>query len=120
MVKRTFVFFILAALTITTASCSTQKKEPTQHENHKVSDSQNKKEEAEAVSIIANDDRIIEMLKKNGEIPEDATPEEIQKALKKYLQKKAPGPGTLQDEKAKQKYINELKEKIQKEKNGTK
>jgi bacillopeptidase F (M6 metalloprotease family) len=104
---------------MTAAGCSTQEKEPVQHENHKVSNSQNKKQ-SEAVNIIANDDRIIEMLKKNGEIPEDATPEQINEALQKYLKKKAPGPGTLQDEKAKNKYINELKERIQKEKNGTK
>ncbi|WNB92854.1 hypothetical protein [Bacillus sp. NEB1478] len=117
--KRSIVFFILATFAITATSCSADKKEPVQHEEHKISDSQNKTE-SEAVNIIANDDRIIEMLKKNGEIPENATPEEIQEALQKYLKKKAPGPGTLQDEKAKQKYINELKEKIQKEKNGSK
>ncbi|MDR7072999.1 hypothetical protein [Fictibacillus barbaricus] len=115
------LLLILLALTVTSAGCSAdkaEKKETIHHEKQK-SDSK-KTQESEAVTIIANDERIIEMLKKNGEIPEDATPEEIQAALKKYLQKKAPEPGTLQDEKAKQKYINELKEKIQKEKNGTK
>jgi bacillopeptidase F (M6 metalloprotease family) len=64
--------------------------------------------------MMANDEKIIEMLKKKGEIPENATPEEINKALQNYLKKKAPEPGSLQDEKAKKKYINHLKEQIQK------
>jgi bacillopeptidase F (M6 metalloprotease family) len=68
----------------------------------------------EAVNMIANDEKIIEMLKKKGEIPEDASQEEIAKALQKYLKNKAPGPGSLKDEKEKQNYINKLKEEIQK------
>jgi bacillopeptidase F (M6 metalloprotease family) len=73
-----------------------------------------KKPTTEAVNMIANDEKIIEMLKKNGEIPEDASQEEITKALQKYLKNKAPGPGSLKDEKEKQNYINKLKEEIQK------
>lgn len=38
---------------------------------------------------IANDDRLIEMLKKNGTIAEDATPAEADKALQKYLNQMA-------------------------------
>lgn len=68
----------------------------------------------EAVNMIANDEKIIEMLKKKGEIPKDASQEEIAKALQKYLKNKAPGPGSLNDEKEKQNYINKLKEEIQK------
>ncbi|BCB06001.1 hypothetical protein KH172YL63_41340 [Bacillus sp. KH172YL63] len=71
--------------------------------------------EGEAVEtnmdVLANDEKIIEMLKKNGVISEDASPEEIQKALQKYLQDKA-GP-QLTDEKEKKKYIEEIKKKIQ-------
>lgn len=52
------------------------------------------------------------MLKDKGEIPENATTEEINSALQKYLQQKK--PGNLEDEKAKKKYIEELKQKIQK------
>lgn len=70
--------------------------------------------QTEAVNMIANDEKIIEMLKKKGEIPEDASQEEITKALQKYLKNKAPGPGSLKDEKEKQNYINKLKEEIQK------
>nr|WP_232310442.1 immune inhibitor A domain-containing protein [Mesobacillus selenatarsenatis] len=48
---------------------------------------------------IANDERLIEMLKKNGTIAKNATPAEAEKALQKYLQSKAAGaskePGEL-------------------------
>ncbi|QHE53568.1 immune inhibitor A domain-containing protein [Pontibacillus sp. HMF3514] len=37
---------------------------------------------------IANDERLIEMLKENGKISEDATPAEAQEALNKFLQQK--------------------------------
>ena len=40
---------------------------------------------------IANDERLIEMLKKNGTIAKNASPAEAEKALQKYLQKKAAG-----------------------------
>jgi immune inhibitor A len=38
---------------------------------------------------IANDERLIEMLKKNGTIAKNATPAEAEKALQKFLQNKA-------------------------------
>ncbi|TLS37987.1 immune inhibitor A domain-containing protein [Pseudalkalibacillus caeni] len=38
---------------------------------------------------IANDERLIEMLKKNGKIAKNATPAEAEKALNKFLAKKA-------------------------------
>lgn len=48
---------------------------------------------------IANDERLIEMLKKSGKIAKNATPAEAEKALQKYLQNKAAGaskePGEL-------------------------
>ena len=40
---------------------------------------------------IANDERLIEMLKKNGTIAKNATPAEAEKALQKYLKYKAAG-----------------------------
>ncbi|MDF2787323.1 MAG: protease [Neobacillus sp.] len=40
---------------------------------------------------IANDERLIEMLKKNGTINKNATPAEAEKALQKYLKNKAAG-----------------------------
>ncbi|MFC0236279.1 hypothetical protein [Fictibacillus phosphorivorans] len=70
-------------------------------------------EQNEVTSMIANDERIIQMLKDKGEIPENATTEEINNALQKYLQQK--NPGNLEDEKAKKKYIEELKQSIQKD-----
>ncbi|MBH0157049.1 hypothetical protein IHV10_11775 [Fictibacillus sp. 5RED26] len=70
-------------------------------------------EQNEVTAMIANDERIIQMLKDKGEIPENATTEEINNALQKYLQQKK--PGNLEDEKAKKKYIEELKQSIQKE-----
>ncbi len=70
-------------------------------------------EQNEVTAMIANDERIIQMLKDKGEIPENATTEEINNALQKYLQQKK--PGNLEDEKAKKKYIEELKQSIQKD-----
>jgi bacillopeptidase F (M6 metalloprotease family) len=64
----------------------------------------------EAVKMIANDEKIIEMLKKSGEIPENASQEIITKALQKYLKDKS--RGSLKDEKEKTNYINGLKKKI--------
>jgi immune inhibitor A len=50
---------------------------------------------------IANDERLIEMLKKNGTIAKNATPAEAEKALQKFLQNKAAGaskePGELHE-----------------------
>lgn len=63
------------------------------------------------MDVLANDEKIIEMLKKTGVISEDASHEEIEKALQKYLQDKS--SDQLNNEKEKQKYIDEIKKKIQ-------
>lgn len=42
-----------------------------------------------AAPVIAQDDRIVIMLKKSGKIRQDATKEEIQQAVRKYLDKRA-------------------------------
>lgn len=44
---------------------------------------------------IANDERLIEMLKKNGTIAKNATPAEAEKALQKFLQAKSKSTKTL-------------------------
>lgn len=46
---------------------------------------------------IANDERLIEMLKKNGKIAKGASPAEAEKALNKYLKEKAAGSGKTLD-----------------------
>lgn len=47
---------------------------------------------------IANDERLIEMLKKEGKIAKDATPAEAEKGLQKYLNDKAKNAGKTKDE----------------------
>jgi bacillopeptidase F (M6 metalloprotease family) len=122
--KKFVRLFLMVFTLIFLVSCSTQ-----EHNNHsekstkesenkvetKPDDSSNSKsaEQNEVTTMIANDEKIIQMLKEKGEIPEDATTEEINNALQKYLQQK--NPGSLESEKAKKKYIEELKQKIQKE-----
>jgi bacillopeptidase F (M6 metalloprotease family) len=66
---------------------------------------------ANKIDVLANDEKIIEMLKKTGVISEDASHEEIEKALQKYLQDK--NSDQLTNEKEKKKYIDEIKKKIQ-------
>ena len=66
---------------------------------------------ADKMDVLANDEKIIEMLKKTGVISKDASHEEIEKALQKYLQDK--NNDQLNNEKEKQKYIDEIKKKIQ-------
>ncbi|MFZ3579103.1 immune inhibitor A domain-containing protein [Virgibacillus sp. DJP39] len=46
---------------------------------------------------IANDERLIEMLKENGTIAEGASPAEAQKALQKFLKAKADSPASNKD-----------------------
>lgn len=46
---------------------------------------------------IANDERLIEMLKKEGKIAKDATPAEAEKGLQKYLKEKAANAGKTKD-----------------------
>jgi bacillopeptidase F (M6 metalloprotease family) len=105
ILKRIIIGILLSICVTACSNADDSKHEKTENKNLKTD---------EAVNMIANDEKIIEMLKKKGEIPEDASQEEIAKALQKYLKEKA--PGSLKDEKEKIKYINELKEKIQKEK----
>ena len=65
------------------------------------------------VNVLANDEKIIEMLKSSGKIAEDASPEEIQQALKEYLKGKA--EDNKGKEKSSKKYIEELKKQIEKD-----
>ncbi|MDP4552861.1 hypothetical protein Q9251_18440 [Alkalihalobacillus macyae] len=65
------------------------------------------------VKMIANDEKIIEMLKSSGVIKENATSEEIEEAVNNYLQKKA--EQNKMNEKSDKKTIEELKKEIQKE-----
>ncbi|MEW4220860.1 hypothetical protein [Rossellomorea marisflavi] len=67
----------------------------------------------EHLDMIANDEQIIKTLKESGKIPENATKEDIEKALQDYIKDK--NADTLKNEKEKQKYIEELKEKIKNE-----
>ena len=68
---------------------------------------------SEEVNVLANDEKIIEMLKKSGVIAEDASPEEINQALEKYLKGKA--EDNRLKEKSSEKYIEDLKKQIQKD-----
>lgn len=121
MKKLMSVCIVLFLMTVFTSCSSLSNKEEedvqhnkkdAQHENAHSSEQSN-----EVSTMIANDEKIIEMLKEKGEIPEDATQEEISQALQKYLQNK--NPVNLQDEKAKNKYLKEIKEKIQNENKKT-
>ncbi|WP_130293985.1 hypothetical protein [Fictibacillus sp. BK138] len=105
--KQWLTLLVVVLFTVAFTACSNT-------EDSKSEQPGEKNPTTEAVNMIANDEKIIEMLKKKGEIPEDASQEEIEKALQKYLKGKASGPGSLKDEKEKQKYINKLKEDIQK------
>ncbi len=68
---------------------------------------------SDQVKMIANDEKIIEMLKSSGAIKENATSEEIDEAVNNYLQKKA--KQNKINEKSDKKTIEELKKEIQKE-----
>ena len=65
------------------------------------------------VNVLANDEKIIEMLKSSGKIAEDASPEEIQQALENYLKGKA--EDNRLKEKSSEKYIEDLKKQIEKD-----
>ncbi|MBN8210536.1 hypothetical protein JI666_17405 [Bacillus sp. NTK071] len=69
--------------------------------------------QADQIEMIANDEKIIEMLKSSGVIKENATAEEIKEAVKDYLQKKA--EQNKMREKSDKKNIEELKKEIQKD-----
>ncbi|KZE67826.1 hypothetical protein AWM68_18860 [Fictibacillus phosphorivorans] len=114
---KTFMrIFLLVSLSSILVSCGSQTEQKNNvQQNEKETTDSDSKAKNEVNTMIANDEKIIEMLKKKGEIPEDATPEEINQALQKYLQNK--NPGNLQNEKEKKQYINDLKEKIQKGQN---
>jgi immune inhibitor A len=66
---------------------------------------------------IANDERLIEMLKKNGTIAKNATPAEAEKALKKFLQAKSKSTKTLDQLPA---GLGKLKKSEKAESNGLK
>ncbi len=61
---------------------------------------------------LANDERLIEMLKKGGKIASDATPAEAEKALNEFLKKKAEGlaQGKGELDGKREKVLNEMKE----------
>ncbi|TKD72154.1 hypothetical protein [Pseudalkalibacillus hwajinpoensis] len=65
------------------------------------------------VEMIANDEKIIGMLKSSGVIKENATQEEIREAVEDYLQTKA--EQNQMREKLNKKKIEELKKEIQKD-----
>ncbi|WP_273834352.1 hypothetical protein [Guptibacillus sedimenti] len=65
------------------------------------------------IDMIANDEKIIEMLKESGEIPENASAAEIQEVLEEYLKKKAKSAEI--NDKSSEKYIEDLKKEIQKD-----
>ncbi|WP_079477989.1 immune inhibitor A domain-containing protein [Halobacillus salinus] len=68
-------------------------------------------------AAIANDDRLIEMLKKSGDIAKNASPEEAQEELQEFMQSKMESAqkeaGELEDEE------KETKSKLKKEMKGT-
>lgn len=71
---------------------------------------------SDQVKMIANDEKIIEMLKSSGAIKENATPEEIEEAVNNYLQKKV--EQNKMTEKSDKKTIEQLKKEIQKDLGG--
>ncbi|ASN03916.1 immune inhibitor A domain-containing protein [Virgibacillus necropolis] len=66
---------------------------------------------------IANDEKLIEMLKENGTIANDATPKEANKALKKYLKGKADTAKKTKDKLPKG-LDGKMKDKTKKHDNG--
>ncbi|PFA66817.1 protease [Bacillus sp. AFS015802] len=59
---------------------------------------------------IANDERLIDMLKKEGKIAVDASPAQAEKALSKYLKSKAEGAKKSKAEKEKNVKLDPIKE----------
>ncbi|MCP3032276.1 hypothetical protein LF817_13090 [Halobacillus sp. A1] len=72
--------------------------------------------EPKHVDMMANDERIISMLKESGFISEDATPEEIEQALNEYVKEKAEGHDF--NEKDSKAYLEELKKEIEQDINS--
>ncbi|MGP4081802.1 immune inhibitor A domain-containing protein [Pseudalkalibacillus sp. R45] len=64
---------------------------------------------------IANDEKLIEMLKKEGKISKDATASEAEKALKKYLKKRSANAEHAHDEGELHDEAQESKAKLEKE-----
>ncbi|WP_462413164.1 immune inhibitor A domain-containing protein [Neobacillus sp. Marseille-QA0830] len=73
------------------------------------------KESAPVDLAIANNDRLIEMLKKNGTIAKDANAAEAEKALQQYLHKLATNAATGKSENEFAKKQSELKAKVKAE-----
>ena len=104
------LFILFLSMCLSGCGNSEEKGEPT---NQNVEQKTSETDLSRQAEMMANDEKIIEMLKETGEIPEDASPTEIQNALENYLQKKA--KNVKENEKSSQKYIEDLKKEIQKE-----
>lgn len=114
--KRENILFILLFAALLTGCGSMEEKGA----NSSSQNSEQTSGEAEAesdfsaqIEMIANDEKIIQMLKDSGEIPENASATEIQEALEDYLKKKAINAEV--DQKSSEKYIEDLKKQIQKD-----
>lgn len=105
------LLFILC-LIVLVAGCGNSEEEM-EPSNQKMDQETSETDLSRQAEIMANDEKIIEMLKDAGEIPEDASSTEIQDALENYLQKKA--QSVKEDAKSSQKYIDDLKKQIQKD-----
>ncbi|CAN7157274.1 hypothetical protein [Rossellomorea sp. LjRoot5] len=103
--------FLLAGLLLGGCAADDGKKDQDSTEVNSDVPAAETEQPANKMDVLANDEKIIEMLKKTGVIAEDATHEEIEKALQKYLQDK--NSDQLMNEKEKKKYIDEIKKKIQ-------
>ncbi|KPL58181.1 hypothetical protein AM506_17840 [Rossellomorea vietnamensis] len=103
--------FLLVGLLLSGCATEDQKDEQDSTEVNSDVPAAETDQPANKVDVLANDEKIIEMLKKTGVISEDASHEEIEKALQKYLQDK--NSDQLTNEKEKKKYIDEIKKKIQ-------
>ncbi|MCA0989667.1 hypothetical protein [Pseudalkalibacillus hwajinpoensis] len=116
LVKTLFILLVAALLTgcgnmvEKGANSLSQNSEQTSRETEAESDF------SPQIKIIANDEKIIEMLKESGEIPKNASAAEIQEVLEEYLKKKAKSAEI--DDKSSEKYIEDLKKEIQKDLHG--
>ncbi|MYL64497.1 hypothetical protein GLW07_14155 [Bacillus hwajinpoensis] len=112
--KREKILFVLLVAALLTGCGSMEEK----GSNSSSQNSEQTSREAEAesdfsaqIKMIANDEKIIEMLKDSGEIPDNASGTEIHEALEDYLKKKTKNAEI--NEKSSEKYIEGLKKQIQ-------
>lgn len=61
---------------------------------------------------IANEDKVIQMLKNGGKIAKNATPEDAEKILHQYLKDRAEANGANKKTKLEKKQVGELKQKL--------